>query len=344
MFNGCKRNEQLSCISSIIAKNLPSSWNQATQVTFEGVKPEWIQNLFMCLVKDPVFWNYYNDILKKFPLLPASNNMVYSASSKLLPLKTTFTDHDVNESMIHYNIENVKKLLAKLTVPLFRHDILSNFEETKDFQLPGVLNAEKILESLYLIKNLNTHVFKTLNEDELILLFEILKQISYTSSTYQSYIRSLPIFTTIDKNLVSLSWESNVWIWDDEKVCTAGMDKWIECKIFLNPSAPWGCLKHEANNLEMSLIEKYQVYCELIFPKFHLLDKTDQLCQLRFIKDNIYPECKFLLKEWKVNEDITLEERKVNKDITVVKAKDFVNHLKSLKCILNSTAWRSFHH
>ena len=329
LFNSCNSKEQqLKCISSVVAENLPSSWNRATQVSFEGVKPEWIQTLFKCFVEDHAFWDYYNEILKSFPLLPASNNKIYSASSKLLPLKTILIDDVFIEPVVHDNIENIKKLLTKLKVPLFRHDILSNFEETLEVQLPSVSNAEKILESLYLIKN-NVHVFQTLNKDELILLFEILKLISYASSTYQSYIRSLPIFTTINNKLANLIWVSDVWIWDDEEVCTAGMDIWIKYvssnEIFLNPLAPWACLQHEAKNLQMNSIEKYHVYRELIFPTFHLLDKDAQLCQLRFIRDNIYPECKFLL-----------EGRQANKDV-VSKAKMFVDHFTSLKCILNCT-------
>ena len=64
-------------------------------------------------------------------------------------------------------------------------------------QLPSILNDKKILESLFLIKNLNMCIFQTLNKNELILLFGLLKSISYSSSIYQKYIKSLPIFTTI---------------------------------------------------------------------------------------------------------------------------------------------------
>ena len=329
LFNGCNRKEQSKCISLIIAKNLPWSWNQATQASFDDGKTEWIQNLFECFVNDDVFWKCYNDILIKFPLLPATNNMIYSASSKLLPLKTVFTGEFKLKSVNQDNVNKVKKLMIKLKVPLFRHDILNDFKETLKVQLPSVLNAEKILESLYLIKNLSTDIFRTLDKNDLTVLFEILKQISYSSSTYQNYIRSLPIFTTIDQRLVDLSWTSDVWIWNDREVCTVGMDKWINSisssNIFLSPSAPWACLKHEAENLEMSNIDKYDVYCKFIFPKFHLLNRTAQLCQLRFIKDNIYQECKFFLEEWHTNKDASN------------KAKVFVNHFRSLKCIADST-------
>ena len=250
-FNNIKSKEQLNCLLSVIAKNLPSSWNPATQASFDDTKAEWMKDLFNCLVNDPLFCKYYNDILKKFPLLPASDNMVYSASSMLLPLKTVLT----NKETFNFkgNIENVEKLMMKLQVPLFRQDIISDFKETIEVQLPSVVNAGKVLESLYLVRNLNMHVFQKLDEDELKLLFEILKMISYSSSAYQNYIRTLPIFTTIDKKLVSLDFTSDVWIWNDKEVCTAGMDIWINsassCKIFLSPSAPWACLMHEAKNL-----------------------------------------------------------------------------------------------
>ena len=209
LFNGYNGKEQFKCISSIIVENLPSSWNQATQVPFEDLNVKCIKNLFKCLENDPVFCEYYNDILMKFPLLPATNNIVYSASSKLLPLKTLITDE-----IECVNKDNVKQLLTKLEVPLFRH-ILRHFKETIKVQLPSMLNAEKVLESLYLIKDKILHIFESLNEDELILLFKILKQISYSSNSYQNYIKGLPIFTTIDRRLVALRWASDMGIWND---------------------------------------------------------------------------------------------------------------------------------
>ena len=323
LFNGCNSKEQLKCISFVIAKNLP--WDQAKRTNFDGTKINWLKKLFICIANDPVFCSYYNDILKKFPLLPASDNMVYSASYMLLPFKTLLTDNELFE--LEGSTEIVKKLMTKLQVPLFRHEILSDFKETIEVQLPSLVNAEKILESLYLIRNPNIHVYQMLSEDELTLLFEILKKVSYSSITYQNYIKNLPIFTTIDQNLVSLNFSSDVWIWDNDEVCTAGMDIWIKSvssyKIFLSPSAPWACLKHEAKNLQIGFIDKYDVYCTLIFPKFYLLDRKAQLCQLSFIKDNIYPECKIILGKHYANYDL------------VSKAKTFVQQFASLKCILD---------
>ena len=130
-FNNCK--EQLKCILSIIARNLPSlSRTQAAQAPFEGIEAEWIKNLFDCLANDPIFFKFYDDILMKLPLLPASNNILYSASSKLLPLKTIVTE---DRSEINYNIDSVKRLMLQLQIPLFRHDILCDFKETRKVQL-----------------------------------------------------------------------------------------------------------------------------------------------------------------------------------------------------------------
>ena len=325
-FNGCNRKEKLKCILSVIGKNLPSSWNLTTQASFDGIKSKWIKKLFDCLVNDPVFCDYYDEILTRFPLLPASNDKVYSASSKILPFKTEIIGKPKD------NIEYVKKLLMKLKVPLFRHDILSEFKETITVQLPSVLNAEKILESLYLNylnRNLNMLTFQILSENELKLLFEIFKRISYSSSTCQNYIKNLPIFTTMDNKLVSLDGMLKVWIWDDQTVCTAGIDKWLNSAssytVFLSPSAPWACLKHEAENLQISNIDKYDVYCTLIFPNFSLLDRCEQLCQLRYIKDYIYPECKYYLEKYRIHKDV------------IKRVETFVEHFKSLECIVDGT-------
>ena len=88
----------------------------------------------------------------------------------------------------------------------------------------------------------------------------------------------------------------------------------------MNPLGPWAQLKHEAENLQMNNINKFDVYCKFIFPNFHLLDSNARLSHLEFINAEIYPECEHILKTYKNND---IYER----------VSDFVNALKSLRCI-----------
>ena len=179
---------------------------------------------------------------------------------------------------------------------------------------------------MYLIRG--HALFNALSENEFILLFKILKLVSYSCLINQQYIKQIPIFATINNTLVSLASTSEVWIWNHEEICTAGMNQWINhisnSIIFLDPLAPWAQLKHEAENLQMSHINKYDVYYKFIFPNFHHLDSNAQLDHLEFINAEIFSDCKHILK--------TSKDSNTNH-----KVKEFVNALKSLRCIPDDT-------
>ena len=65
-------------------------------------------------------------------------------------------------------------------------------------------------------------------------------------------------------------------------------------------------------------INKYDVYCNFIFPNFDFLDSNAQLDHLTFIKAEVFSECKHDLK--------TSNDKSV-------KANNFVTALESLQCI-----------
>jgi len=162
--------------------------------------------------------------------------------------------------------------------------------------LPTVSNPQDILYVLYFIKKQNGQIYYCLDKTELTTLFKILSQVSYSNIANQKYITQLPIFTTIQGNLISLASvsESKVWIWKDKEVCQDRMDQWINTitgHVFLDPDAPWGCIKHEAENLNISWINRYCVYYDILFPYFHLFDLSLQIHHLEFIKRRIYPNC-----------------------------------------------------
>jgi len=217
----------------------------------------------------------------------------------------------------------MRRLITKLCIPLVEHEILGDFLDDIIIQLPNMFNPEDILKNLFLIDN-NSSVFQSLSKTEMEYLFGILKLISYSSPINQEHLSQLPIFTTIDSHLVSLASASKVWIWSNKLVCMAGIEEWInhvpEDVIFLDPAAPWACLKSEAKKLDLHSINKYDIYCKFIFPCFHSFDLNTQREHLKFIKDNIYPGCKKAMEDSSSNR----------------KATEFINELKSLKCIMNT--------
>ena len=314
--------DQFNHISSILANNIPFKLNGETQVIYLEKHTKWIQDILNCIANDPTIGTHCNKLLEKFPLLPADNGRVYSLSSNILPLRNVFDDND------NYDIADTKKLMIKLKVPLLRHNLLNDILDKID--MPSMLIPENILKTLYVIETCSSsllNTYKMLSTDEYILLFKILKLISYSHPLNQKHLEQLPIFTTINKKLVSLASSSEVWIWDDQQVCLAGMDQWINHissnVVFLDPSAPWACLMHEAQNLKMCVINKYDVYCKFVFPNFHYLDSDAQSEHLGFILKNVYPHCEHLLK--------------FPNDINITKLNDFIAALKSLPCIRDST-------
>ena len=312
----CTQND-FEYISPIIKNNFLLTLNGANPISYLEEHTDWVQNLLECITYDPNFSVYCSKILESFPLLPAENGMLYSAASNILPMSTINGD-----TMQFYDVKDVKKLLTKLKVPLLRHELLNDILPKLKVKIPSMLIPENILKTLYTVR---VHaLFNILSNDELILLFKILKLVSYSSINNQQYIKQIPIFTTINDNLVSLASASEVWIWNHKEVCTAGMDQWINCIsskiLFLNPLGPWAQLKYEAENLQMNNINKFDVYCKFIFPNFHLLDSNARLSHLEFINAEIYPECEHILKTYKNND---IYER----------VSDFVNALKSLRCI-----------
>ena len=226
-----------------------------------------------------------------------------------------------------YNVDKVKKLLTTLNVPLLQQELVGNILDKITMQLPSVLNPSDILKSLYLGRKEDT-VLK-LSKHSLSVLFTVFKGISYFNKDNQRYIRHLPVFTTISGKNVTLSSASLILIWNDREACCTGRDQWIKHisadVVFLDPRAPWACIEHEIiNNLRINQINRYDIYCDFIFPSFHLLDPDVQNNHLCFIKTEIYPHCEHTLSH-------------SNNYSKIQKIKSFISAFRNLRCISDSS-------
>jgi len=309
-------NSHWRCILSILKDNYPLSPCGEMDTT-------WIKNIFNCLTNDLAFSVHCDEILNQFPLLPASNNQLYSTQSEVLPLTSTAGKFSNKPD---YNIEKVKKLLTTLNVPLLLHELVGNILDKVKIQLPSVQNPPDVLKSLYLLRK--DKIILTLTQKDLSLLFMVFAQISFSNKDNQIYIRHLPVFTTTNGDNVTLASGSLILIWNDREVCSAGRDQWIKhissSVLFLDASAPWACIEHEAKNLQIKRINRYDFYCDFIIPNFHFLDPAVQQEHLRFIKAEIYPYC----------EHIILCSHDYYK---VQKVNLFVSAFRMLKCISDSS-------
>ena len=313
--------DHYKCIKSIIQDNYPS--------VMDDTKALWIKGVLNCLAKDQDFLVHCDEILENIPLIPSVNNQLYSTRSKVLPLKTT-SRHFGNIN--RYDANKVKQFLEKLNVPLLRHDLVNSvILDRIENCLPSLLSPDDILRILFLLKESNFHLYTELSEEDLHLLFAVLKFASYSRRENQIHIMHLPIFTTTHGKLVSLATKSKVWIWNSTEVSDAGMYQWMKYVsddvIFLSPTAPWKCILNEANNLQICPINKYDVYCDFIFPYFHHLEPDVQMAHLTFIRTEIYPMYKY-----------TLSLKDVRKgDDNYQKEYLFACTLQKLKCIHDDT-------
>ena len=305
-----KNSDHFRCILSIIHDNY--------SFLSDEIDSTLIRNVLDCLANDPVFSVYCNEILSLFALLPASNNQFYSTRSDILPLTRT-------SGTSYYDLGKVTALMIKLNVPLLQHEVVGNILDKIKLQLPSVNNPQDILKSLYLIRKEENN-FVQLTKQELSVLFTVFKQIPYSNEDNQRYIRHLPVFTTVSSELVMLASAKMVWIWNDKEVCTAGIDQWISYVprnvLFLSPNAPWACIRHEAKSLQMCSINRYDVYCNYIFPNFHSLEPGVQMAHLEFVKEEVYPNCKHVLMYGYLHTSNIQH-----------KVQSFVSVLKDLRCI-----------
>lgn len=169
----------------------------------------WIQGVLSCLANDKDFLVHCNEILKEIPLIPSKNYQLYSTRSQVLPLKCTSGKFSSRPS---HDTDKFNLLLEKLDVPLLQHDIVKSIFDKIDNCLPSLLFPGDILKILFLLKGNNLHLYSKLSEEELHLLFSVLKMVSYSNRENQECIKHLPIFTTVNGRLVSLAMKSKVWI------------------------------------------------------------------------------------------------------------------------------------
>ena len=322
-FNSDK-SSHFTCIATILASNLPSTWNGAKKASLSDMDFQQFQDVSKCITNDGSFRVHSEKLLNQFSLLPANDSMVYSTLSDIKPMGSSARFFSRTRSKYDNDDDQVKSLLTKLHIPLLEHEILDDSLDDIGIDLPNMFNPEDILNNLFLVKN-DVFVFRYLSKAEMDCLFNILKLISYSSDINRNHLSQLPVFTTIDGHLVSLASASEIWIWNSKYVCTAGIDQWINCVpedvIFLDPSAPWGCLKDVSKTLKMHNINKYEIYCKFIFPYFYILNPNLQRDHLKFIKDNIYLGCREAMEQPNNNKKVT----------------EFVNALKSLECIMDNS-------
>ena len=75
----------------------------------------------------------------------------------------------------------------------------------------------------------------------------------------------------------------------------------------------------QAESLHVKYISMYEIYCNYIFPHFHTMDSATRVTHIKFIANNVYPNCWY--------------ESQYAKSQHYYQANQFISKFKSLKCI-----------
>ena len=322
LFQVSESGEEYSLIRSVFYDNLPLSWCDTTKAVLKDTDISWVQKLFKCISKDPIFKVYKQQLLRDFTLIPSDNGAMFSSLSEVLPMKINLLTSILHDS------KNIEKILRKLNV-FFVSDIFElDLTDTK-IELPNIEISSNVLKSVYLISKDCKDNLIALTDEELTILFNTFSSVSYLSDlTHPNecafYIKQLPIFQTIHKKTTDLSSASKVWIWNN-RVCKHGIEKWIchipKSVIFLNPNAPWAILKNQANFLDIKEISLYEVYCDYIFPHFNSMDSSMRTKHVKFILTKVFSSCEYESKDTDSSNHFS--------------ALKFIDNFKELRCIGN---------
>ena len=288
LFQVSESGEEYTLIHSVFANNLPSSWNGVTQAALEDTDISWVKGLLKCISEDSIFKFYQQQLLEDFTLIPSDNNVMFSSSSEVLPMKS------------YIMLNGIESILRKLQVFFVNNDVLQSVLNDIKINLPSLAVPMDILKTVYLISR-NCNNLISLDDEELEVLFKTFALISYAPDLQNTnlsvfYIKHLPIFSTIHGEKTNLSSASKVWIWNGQ-VCKVGISEWIchiqkSSVIFLDPDGPWSLLRTQADYLNISKISLYELYCDYIFPHFNAMNSDMRIEHIKFISTRVYFNCK----------------------------------------------------
>ena len=269
-----------SFIDNMIRENYNPLLQNSEVVNYKSVlNDKTLNELWICITKDQIFKNHQAQLVKSWALIPSCNQTLYSATSPIRPL---VTPSDVNE--VHF--KKIFEKLISLGIPVLNTEISKEIEK----YCLQLTNHDQVLAMLF-----HVHTEKCILDNlsdpntTIQILFSYFGRISFRHDQRSLYyIKSLPIFDTINGHLTSICGK-NIYLWPDE-FCKAGYDKWapIDKIVFLHPLGPWTTLCSDIASLGGHELDKKNIYADIIFPKFHLFVAKEREDHLRYIKDNMY--------------------------------------------------------
>ena len=264
-----------------------------------------LKMMWKCIINDPNFNPYKENILNNWALLPATNQYLYCANSPVIPVRMTSSD------------DIIYQLLTRLTIPFLDETI---HEDAKQF-CPELTDYDNILAILYMKHSQDSVLTKiNLSTSDIDTLMKYLSRTNFRHNPIvMNQIKSLPIFQTVNGVLTTLLGKS-VYLWPSESFCIAGYEKWalVTNVVFLKRRGSWTSLCGSDFTLLGAIEGETRIYSLLIFPCFSKLTHHERKQHLIYIRDHLFHDVKHDAKR---NNERGLQ------------ATQFLSDLKSLKCL-----------
>ena len=285
------------------------------------IELEKLKNIWNCLTSqdDRFLQNFYQQILRSWALLPAKDGRLFTTQNPILPMQ-------LEESLLnnHENFRQILQILKQVGFPELDAKLLPVAAIANQIlPIPSINNYDQILTMLYHLQS-ETRVLDNLTSNDSEHLLSYLSRTSFRSNTeLKDQLMTLPLFKTTTGSLTSLS-SKKVYLWPSHEFCVAGFTTWAppEAVVFLHVLGNWKLLKTDFNEIG-SDIDELGIYSRLIIPKFQELSSDERYQHMEYLRDFIHPTLK---------KDVA---DKFHKDKNQI-AKEFLQQLKSLKCITHA--------
>ena len=305
-------------IHDILSATLPDVLLQCCVGDFEkiiGVAD--LKAYWKCFCTDLVFLRCLPDIIQRWALLLSTTDQLFSGKSELLPIIDNSNNH-----------QNVVTVLKSIGVPLLQPWVCAEYLRVQGLKCcPTISNPSEIVICLQIFHKEKNISFSSNDTPHLDILIEYFSKINFkTEKQSKEALKSLPLFQTIDGDLVGIKNQAAYLF--PTNTCLSGHEKWFvrSDATFLDRKGLW--YKYlSPSDIDIKEIRPEEIYCQYIFPRFHLLSENERYEQLKYIRDATFKECNFQVT-------CTLN---LNPALSAA-ANTFLRDLKTLRCLGVGTA------
>ena len=234
-FLDARDQDLLSHIEHLLIANFPSTMKEPV-VSRKVISDDILKKLWECISRDACFFSCQQEIVMKYALLPAKNQL-YSGSSGVLPVVEPDSD---SHCLISNSFPVIKTLGVPILKGLYSPDMLE--------YCPSMEQYDDIMNIIYCAYKQNaihfTQKASSLTEWQIKHLLSHLRNTSFhNNNDICQKILSLPLFKNIDGKLTTLI-SKNVYLWPDSDFPLEGYEKWapIDTTVFLERNGSWQSL------------------------------------------------------------------------------------------------------